>query len=131
MSFDPVARPPSSGTRRCEQSIWLVVAILLPFLLIQALPDQTAVPLVSASPAAWEDADDDGGNSTDDCCRTVALNDSPAERVPVRLPAVSRVIALPAACGQTACLVAQVPRGPPPESTRYQRTASPTMAWLL
>jgi hypothetical protein len=113
MSLDRVARLSSSGTRRCQQSIWLGIAILLPFLLTQALPEQAAMSLASASAAAWEDAEDDGGNSTDEGYRTGALNSPFAERVPARLPAVSQVVACSAARGQTACLVAQSPRGPP------------------
>src|SRR5262245_52640021 len=112
MSLNRVSRPFSSGACRRNRPLLLVIATVLVFLLTQALPEATAMSLGAGS-AAWEDAEDDGANSTDEGYRTGALNSVSAELVPVRLPPVSQVFARSAACGQSAYLVAKSPRGPP------------------
>jgi hypothetical protein len=100
-----------SDACHCVRLLWLVVAILFPFLLSQALPEQTAVPLASAPAAAWENTED-GGDGTDQD-QGYPTGTPSAERLPTRLPEGGLVVVRFAGWGQTAWLVAESPRGPP------------------
>src|SRR5262245_46528621 len=106
MSLDRVARPASSGGHRSDRSLWLIVAVLLPFLLTQVLPEQTTMSPVSGSTAAWEDAENDASDNLDQGYRTATVTDSCVEPAPTRLPEAGVVVARHPFSRQMSCLVA-------------------------
>lgn len=113
MSLNRVAGPASSAARCRHPLLWLVVAILLPFLLSQVLPDQTDVNPVSGLPAAWEDAEDGASGNLDQSCRITTIGHSCVVPALSRLPGAGAVVTRPIASRQMSYFVAPSPRGPP------------------
>jgi len=112
MSLDRVAGPSFAGVPRGGQSLWRVVAILLPLLFSQALPEP-AMSLGTGSTAAWENAEDNAGDNLDHGYRATTIGDSCAKPVPARLAEAGAIVARPAASRLMSRRVAPSPRGPP------------------
>src|SRR5262245_47379942 len=123
MSLNRVARPSCSTARQSDQSLWLVVPILLLFLLTQVLPDETPTS-VGAGSASWENAEDDSSNNLDQGYRTTPISTSYVRLAPAQLPETDVVVARLTDSRRVPSLVAPGPRGPPESRLQTKKRVS-------